>query len=157
MNPQITQHNNQNALHIDSDAVRCFCIEMLRFFKLTTDELIIHFISVDRTKVLHGLFFNDTTTTDCMTFPIDGVTKKESGILHTLGECFINPEEAIQFLPEDPYRELSRYIIHCILHCAGHCDETDVEQDAMRLLEDEALSHAEMKKVLLSNPHPLYT
>jgi len=157
LNFQITQHNSQNALHIDSDAVRCFCVEILRFFNLSTDELIVHFISVDRTKLLHGLYFNDTSTTDCMTFPIDGTSKKEDGILHTLGECFINPQEAVEFLPDDPYRELSRYIIHCILHCMGYCDGTESEQDRMRLLEDEALVHAEKKKVLLSNPHPLYT
>lgn len=157
MIPKITQHNNQNALHIDSDAVRFFCVEMLHYLHLSTDELIVHFISVERTIFLHGLFFSDPTTTDCMTFPIDGTSIKEEGILHTIGECFINPQEAIHFLPENPYRELSRYIIHCILHLAGYCDDTQDQQDEMRHLEDLALEHAEKKKVLLSNPHPLYT
>lgn len=154
---QITQHNDQDALPIDCDGVRRFCIEILNFFEISTDEFILHFISEEKTKVLHGLFFGDTDTTDCMSFPIDGASQRTDGTTHTLGECFINPKEAIAYCKLDPYKELSRYIVHCILHCTGLCDKTSKEKSAMRLLEDNALHHAEMKKVLLSNPHPLYT
>ena len=76
---------------------------------------------------------------------------------HTLGECFINPQEAINFLPSDPYHETGRYIIHCILHLIGYEDKTDEEKANMRKLEDEALDHLKSKKMLLSKPDPLYT
>lgn len=125
---------------------------MLHFFSIQTDEVIIHFISEERTKLLHGLFFNDTTTTDCMSFPIDGSEKKREGIIHTLGECFINPLEAVLFDKDYPYTELSRYIIHCILHLSGYSDKTEKEKKEMTSLEDRGLKHALEKKVLLTNP-----
>ena len=153
----VTQHNSQSALHINNDDVRCFALEVLRFFEIDTDEVIIHFVSEEKIKVLHGLFFSTTKTTDCISFPMDGNNKNISGSNHTLGECFINPQEAINYLPEDPYEELSRYIIHCILHFIGHEDYNEEDKKAMHNLENLALSHAKEKKVLLSNPHPLYT
>ncbi len=156
MTAQIIQNNDQNALHIDSDEVRCFVLEVLAFFEIITDEVIIHFVSEEKIKILHGLFFNDTSTTDCISFPIDGKGKKVDGIVHTLGECFINPKEAISFLPENPYEEVSRYIIHCILHFIGYQDNTKKSKENMHNLEDMALSHVKSKKILLSNPHPLY-
>ncbi len=156
MNPQITQYHNQNALPIDQDEVKRFTTEILNFFKIATDEIIIHFVSEEKIKVLHGLFFENTDTTDCISFPIDGLEVKQEGVHHTLGECFINPEEALNYSPENPYLELSRYIVHCILHFRGHTDETPKEKQAIHALEDLALDHAALKKVLLSNPHPLY-
>ena len=88
---------------------------------------------------------------------MDGASKKETGSSHTLGECFINPKEAINFLPKNPYEEVSRYIIHCILHFIAHEDDTEEKKKACMELENKALFHAKEKKVLLTNPHPLYT
>ena len=157
MTTQITQYNDQNALHIDSDDVRCFILEVLAYFEIDTDEVIVHFVSEEKMKMLHGLFFNDLSTTDCISFPMEGKDKKEEGVLHTLGECFINPKEALNYNPENPYEEVSRYIIHCILHFIGHVDGTRKEKDAMHILENRALEHIKNQKVLLTNPHPLYT
>nr|MCH9811946.1 hypothetical protein [bacterium] len=72
----ITIHNQQKALPIDIDGVRLFAIEMLHYLEISTDEFIIHFITEEKTKFLHSLFFDDPTTTDCMTFPIDGTEEK---------------------------------------------------------------------------------
>lgn len=157
MTTQITQNNNQNTLHIDSDCVRCFILEVLRFFRIQTDEVIINFISEDKMKLLHGLFFNNTETTDCISFPMEGTTEKKPGVLHILGECFINPQEAVNYNPEKPYEEVSRYIIHCILHFIGYKDYTKKDKDEMHILENKALNHTKKKKVLLTNPLPLYT
>ncbi len=157
MTTQITLNNDQNALHIDNNDVKHFVLEVLSFFEVETDEVIIHFVSEERIKLLHGLFFNDTSTTDCISFPIDGKNKKLPEITHTLGECFINPKEAVFFLPENPYEEVCRYIIHCILHFIGYTDKTKKSKDIMHSLEDDALFHIKNKKLLLTNPHPLYT
>ncbi|MCH9616737.1 MAG: Endoribonuclease YbeY [Chlamydiia bacterium] len=135
--------------------MRLFVIEILDFFSIQTDEIIIHFISEERTKLLHGLFFSNNETTDCMSFPIDGTEKRKENSTHTLGECFINPLEAALFDKDHPYTELSRLLTHCILHLIGHTDQTDSEKKSMRALEDRALKHAKEKKVLLTNPHPL--
>ena len=151
---KISLYNDQNALPINIDEVRHFVIEILSFFKIKTNEIIIHFISEEKTKLLHGLFFNNTDTTDCMSFPIDGI---EAVSPHTLGECFINPKEALNYNKEFPYQELSRYIIHCILHLIGHEDQAVEDKLAMTALEDSGLNHAKEKKVLLTNPNPLYT
>ena len=144
-------------MHIEEDAVRLFSIEMLSYLEVNTDEWIVHFITEERTKFLHALFFNDPTTTDCMSFPIDGMEPKKEGLPHTFGECFVNPEEAKDYDQENPYTELSRYIIHCMLHCKGYEDDTQEKKQGMRALEDSAIKHARAKKVLLTNPNPLYT
>lgn len=92
-----------------------------------------------------------------MSFPIDGCEEKKDGIHHTFGECFINPKEALLYDRKTPYEELSRYIVHCILHCNGLDDQTDSEKAVMREQENKALQFAKDKKVLLTNPDPLYT
>nr|MCH9811603.1 hypothetical protein [bacterium] len=58
---------------------------------------------------------------------------------------------------EETFTELSRYIIHCMLHCKGYKDETVTEKKLIRAEEDKAIKHALEKKVLLTNPNPLYT
>ncbi|MCH9621368.1 MAG: Endoribonuclease YbeY [Chlamydiia bacterium] len=156
MNTKVSINNSQDALSIDENQVKRFVLNILDHFNIETDEIIINFVSEDKIKVLHGLFFNTTETTDCITFPMDGQDKSEDET-HTLGECFINPKEALNYLPAAPYHELSRYIIHCILHLIGHEDKTDNQKEQMRKLEDKALDYLESKKMLLSKPDPLYT
>ena len=92
-----------------------------------------------------------------MSFPIDGQEEKKEHLHHTFGECFINPKEALLYNENAPFEELSRYIVHCILHCKGLDDQTDTEKQIMREQEDKALSFAKQKKILLTNPDPLYT
>lgn len=151
MSPKVTQYNEQKALSIESDKIRLFVIEILEFFKITTDEIIIHFIDKEKISFLHGLYFSDSSTTDCISFPIDGNSEKKPETTHIIGECFINPEEALGYAPQAPYQELSRYIVHCILHFIGYKDQTSLEKAKIREMEDSALSHAKSKKIFLSN------
>lgn len=155
LNTLVIVNNSQGALPINENQVKRFVLEVLSFFKISTDEILINFVSEDKIKILHGLFFNNTETTDCITFPMDSPEEEKES--HTLGECFVNPQEAINYLPKAPYHELSRYVIHCILHLIGHEDKTASEKQNMRELEDQALEALDKKKMLLSKPDPLYT
>ena len=97
---------------------------LLKELRISTDEVIFHFVSERKICQLHKEFFNDPASTDCITFPIDPPDAEKSAS-HVLGEAFICPLTALTYAKlhkSDPYEELCRYIIHCILHLIGYTD-----------------------------------
>jgi probable rRNA maturation factor len=96
---------------------------LLKELKVVTDEVIFHFVSEKKISSLHEEFFNDTTPTDCITFPMDPQGERTG--YHVLGEAFICPKTALSYAKlhgTDPREELYRYVIHCILHLIGYDD-----------------------------------
>lgn len=99
---------------------------LLKELDVFTDEIIIHFITEAKICLLHKEFFDDPASTDCITFPIDSPEKKSS--YHVLGEVFICPKVALAYSKKHsiaPYKELCRYLIHCVLHLIGY-EDTEV-------------------------------
>src|ERR1700722_17053191 len=91
---------------------------LLKELKVSTDEVSFYFVSKRKICQLHKEFFNDPTSTDCITFPLDSPDEEKSAY-HVLGEAFICPLTALTYAKLhkiDPYEELYRYVIHCILH-----------------------------------------
>ncbi len=96
---------------------------LLKELDIFTDEIIIHFVTETKICLLHKEFFDDPTSTDCITFPID--PPGEGNSHHILGEVFICPKTALTYSTRrsiDPYKELCRYLVHCILHLIGYED-----------------------------------
>jgi probable rRNA maturation factor len=112
---------------------------LLKELKISTDEVIFHFVSEKKISSLHKKFFNDPSPTDCITFPIDPPGEKNIGF-HLLGEAFICPKTAMKYA--DPQREIFRYIIHCILHLIGY---EDVQVDERRRMKRK--EHLLLKKM----------
>lgn len=97
---------------------------LLNDLKISTDEIIVHFVNEGRISQLHADYFNDPTPTDCITFPLDPPQNKGNSY-HVLGEAFICPKTALTYskrLGIDAYEELYRYVVHCILHLIGYDD-----------------------------------
>jgi probable rRNA maturation factor len=125
---------------------------LLKELKISTDEIIIHFVMEQKIRLLHKEFFNDPSTTDCITFPIDSPQDKV-GSFHLLGEAFICPKAAVEYAkrhPIEPLEELFRYIIHCLLHLIGYDDIEPVERARMKRKERACLKKLFNTKPLLT-------
>jgi probable rRNA maturation factor len=113
---------------------------LLKELMISTDEVILHFVSKRKITLIHKEFFNDPSPTDCITFPIDSLQEHKDSF-HLLGEAFICPKIAIEYSEHHrihPLEELYRYIVHCILHLTGY-DDLQVDQRA-RMKRKESTS-----------------
>lgn len=107
---------------------------------IVTDEVVIHLVTQKKISQLHGQFFSDPTPTDCISFPIDGLSLSVGH--HLLGEVFICPKVAIaqsKHYHTLPYEELIRYLIHGLLHLIGHDDTKRKERAVMKQQEEMLL------------------
>ena len=118
-------------------------LEALSFFKIPYEEVSIYLVSEKQIAKLHDQFFQDPTSTDCISFPLD---EKH------LGEVFVCPKVAIVYATErgiDPYTETALYIIHALLHLIGY---DDLEKNAKRLMrkkEKSCMHHLERLNIHL--------
>ena len=135
--PKISLHNVQRDLPLSTHHVRKVVSFLLKELKISTDEIIIHFVSEPKICQLHKKYFNDPSSTDCITFPLDSPQEKNN-TYHILGEAFICPKTALTYskrLRIDPYEELYRYLVHCILHLIGYDDILPQERAKMKRKE----------------------
>jgi probable rRNA maturation factor len=105
------------------------------------DEVSIFFVSTQAISKLHKQFFDDSSPTDCISFPID---ISESLGYRVLGDVFVCPETAVKYVEEhggNIEREMILYTIHGLLHLMGY-DDIDVEdRKAMRRAEKRHLKY----------------
>ncbi len=114
---------------------------LLKILKISTDEVIFHFVTDPKIREIHKEFFNDPSSTDCITFPLDPPEKRKNSY-HVLGEAFICPKIALSYAKKraiDPYEELCRYVVHCLLHMIGYDDIESGERAKMKRRERNCL------------------
>ncbi len=120
---------------------------LLRNLKISTDEVILHFVSKSAIGKIHDTFFSDPSPTDCISFPIDPPRTDPSQEKHNiLGEVFVCPKVALEYAAEnklDPYLETKLYIIHGILHLLGYDDLDPTSRRKMRQMEKKCLKICE--------------
>ena len=145
---KLTLIDDQCDLSIKKKQVKLLIDEVFLFKKISSAELIVHFVSKKEISEIHGKFFNDPTPTDCITFPF-----REPKLL---GEIFVCPKVAIEYSPENAYSETTLYIIHAILHLIGFDDINSEDEILMRKAEIEIMDHLAQKKLVLSNPSERY-
>lgn len=129
--------NEQDALGINPEKVQLIVANILEKEDCICDELSVHFVDTKTISDLHGKFFNDYSTTDCISFPLDD---EEDPYYRVLGEIFVCPETAIQYAKDhqiDAYQETQLYIIHGILHLLGYDDIEEEDKRIMRIKESE--------------------
>ena len=129
--------NRQKDLKISSSSVRKLVREVLDHQSVDCREISIYFVTEKRICALHQQFFNDPSSTDCITFPIDS---------ETLGEIFVCPKTALAYCKKhggDPHSETALYIIHGILHLLGYDDLKPAKKRVMRKKEKECMAHLE--------------
>lgn len=150
----VTFYNDQDKL----DLPLAYVEELARIVFTTAgvsfpDEVIIHLVDKKTISQLHADFFDDPTPTDCISFPMDDSEDSEDTGYVLLGEIFVCPEVAIEYVKENgghPIQETSLYIIHGLLHLLGFDDIEDDDRKEMRRMEALVLTNALSKSPLPS-------
>ncbi|MES2199828.1 MAG: rRNA maturation RNase YbeY [Chlamydiota bacterium] len=159
----ITVHNKQKDLPLSSPQAKKILLLLLKELRISTHEVIVHFVSKTKIAEVHGVFFADPTPTDCMSFPIDPPMEEASlPEHHILGEIFVCPKVAMEYAEKkqlDPYTETALYMIHGFLHLIGYDDLEPKARKKMRSMEKKclALTHSfslqsHKKKIVLKSP-----
>lgn len=136
---EVTIINEQNILPIDENKIINIVMQVITLEGQKADEVAINFVSTEEISRLHLEFFDDPTTTDCISFPMDDeyVTN-----YRVLGEIFVCPETALKYSLEhqvNALEEMVLYVIHGLLHLMGYDDIQTNDRKKMRLAEKKHL------------------
>ena len=99
------------------------------------------FLSDSTMRRYHKAYFNDPSSTDCMSFPIDGRDSLDPEN-RCLGDIFLCPHVAKRMAKIEKTSqesELSLYAIHATLHLLGYDDIKEQDRKIMRQKEKEVL------------------
>ena len=135
--------NRQKALPLSQKAARQIAKEVLALEGATCQDLSLYFVTSEQISQLHEEFFNDSSVTDCISFPIDD---------ETLGEVFVCPQTALDYCAKhggDPYEETALYIVHGLLHLLGYDDLEAQKKRIMRKKEKKCMAHLKDLKITL--------
>lgn len=148
MNVQILQDQSST---IDPLSVQNLVVDFTSFYGVSFDEATIHFVDTQTICELHAEFFDDSTTTDCISFPMDD--SDEEGY-RVMGDVFVCPETARDYVlihGGDVYKEITLYTIHGLLHLLGYDDLEEEDQVLMRCEEVRYLEHVKAKELWIRN------
>lgn len=149
MSPKISVYNKQKNLKISSPSVKRVVEAILCFYHVQCEEIAIHFVSTSLICKLHQDFFQDPTSTDCITFPYDPPGSLEC----FLGEVFVCPATALDFVEkkgQDVYEEVMLYVVHGILHLLGYDDREESLRKEMKREEKRAMNYLKGRKLMIS-------
>jgi len=113
------------------------------------DEVGIHFVGLKEICRLHDQYFDDPTSTDCISFPIDS---SESPV-NALGDVFVCPYIACKYAEEhhlDPYQELTLYVVHGLLHLIGYDDMEEADRAMMRKAEKDHMRYLVKNNLIIA-------
>ena len=105
----------QDLIPIATDSVVALITEFLKFSNLNFDEVSIYFVDTPTICEMHKQFFDDPTTTDCISFPMDSA---EDEGYRVMGDVFVCPETAHSYVATDGgnvYKEITLYVVHGLL------------------------------------------
>lgn len=134
------------------DEVRCLVNYILDYQKIKTDLIEVSLVTEEKISEIHKKLFDDPSPTDCISCPYDDPKIKNPLGEHFLGEIFVSPKAAILYNSQDPYTETTLYIIHSILHLLGYDDIKEKDRKLMENKQQEILSAAKEKKIVLTKP-----
>lgn len=142
--------NKQKNLPIKAAAVKKIVSTVIAHEKQPCDEVSIHFVTTKKICTLHEQFFQDPSTTDCISFPMDD-NATDFGY-KILGDIFVCPETAIHYAENnggDAYHETTLYIIHGLLHLMGYDDLDPKKRARMRRAEKKHMEHLRKMNIKL--------
>ncbi len=142
--------NQQQVLALSEKATRQIVQEVIAFEGQTCDEVTVNFVDSNTISKLHLDFFDDPTTTDCISFPMD---EEEDEPYRILGEVFICPQTAIDYAAKNegnPFQETTLYIIHSLLHLMGYDDVSEDDITEMRQAEELHMQHLKALGITLA-------
>lgn len=131
---RVEVENRQDDLPIAPEAFSSLVWAILKGEAAHADEIGVHLVSLEEICQLHEQYFNDSSPTDCISFPIDGPKERP----RMLGEVVVCPKVAIGYVEErggDPYQEVALYVVHGMLHLLGYDDLQPADRERMRQAE----------------------
>lgn len=137
---KVNVRNRQKALSISASSVKATVRATCRFLRTPQSEVSVYFVTTKEIQKLHALHFQDPSSTDCISFPLEDP-------IH-LGEIVVCPETALLYaIPReiDPYKEVLLYIVHGLLHLLGWDDLEPKKRRAMRKKEKHCMDHLRTK------------
>ena len=137
--------DEQKTLSLSYDTVREVVLSVLESEGISCNEVEIHLVDKEKICSIHEQFFQDSSPTDCISFPIDD--PEEEGFC-LLGIVFVCTDVAVEYAKEhelDSQKEAHLYLIHSLLHLIGYDDLTEEEQRIMRKKEK---SYMELLKAI---------
>jgi probable rRNA maturation factor len=143
--PHVHVVNQQSDLQVPEELVSPLVSALLEAEEQRFDEACIYLVGTEEICRLHEHYFDDPSTTDCISFPMDD--QLEPGY-RVLGDVFVCPQTAINYAKQhdrDPYDECTLYIVHGILHLLGY-DDID-EEDRKKMRAAESRNMANLKKL----------
>lgn len=138
--------NQQQDLEIDNESVIAVAQAFLLLEGISVEEVSVNFVDTLLISQLHADYFDDPSTTDCISFPFDDDDEE----YRVLGEIFVCPKTAIDYVNEhggDPYDETTLYVVHGLLHLIG-LDDIE-EDDRLKMRERETVHLKNLKKLKL--------
>jgi len=143
--------NEQDSLIFPLEQIEPIIKQVLKDENCTCDEISINFVDEPTICQLHQDHFNDPSPTDCITFPID---EEDDSCYRVLGEVFICPYTALKYAKEhneDPYLELTLYLVHGLLHLLGYDDIEEADCVLMRQAEKRHMKKLKKLKITIKN------
>lgn len=136
----VSVFNRQRILSLIPEKVAALVKEVVTFEKCPCAEVAVHFIGAAAMRRLHGLYFHDSSLTDCLSFPIDDDTAED----RILGDVFVCPLVARAYVRQhggDLNRETTLYVVHGLLHLMGYDDIKENCRKKMRAAEERHMRH----------------
>ncbi|MFT4552713.1 MAG: putative rRNA maturation factor [Chlamydiales bacterium] len=150
---QVQVVHQQSDLQVSEELISPLVNAVLEAEEQQFDEVCIYLVGTEEICRLHKHYFDDSTTTDCISFPMDD--NREVGY-RVLGDVFVCPRTAIDYAKQhdtEPYEETTLYIVHGILHLLGY-DDID-EDDRKKMRSAESRNMANLKKLDLCLKQPV--
>jgi probable rRNA maturation factor len=132
--------NRQSALEINNEETQKIVSSVISAEGQSADEVSIYFVDTEEICQLHQTYFDDPSTTDCISFPMD--PPDEPGY-RLLGELFVCPETAFTYCATHggtPKQETILYLVHALLHLMGYDDIEEEDRMEMRAAEQRHLT-----------------
>lgn len=141
--------DQQKDLLISHAQVEDIVREVLKHEDIRCDEVSIQFVDTPKICELHHRYFDDPTTTDCISFPLDPPGTEGFCVL---GEVFVCPETAIDYAKTNkinPFHEVTLYVVHGLLHLIGYDDISEKDEPLMRKAENRHINNIKNKELTL--------
>ncbi len=142
--------SDQDLVSITNDQIETLVKVFAESMQIEFDEVSIHFVNKAKITSLHGIYFQDETPTDCISFPIDSI--HDNVYPKVIGEVFVCPEVALEYSKEHDISfesELTLYVIHGLLHLIGYDDIEETDRQIMREKEAYVMKSLQSANALL--------
>jgi len=150
MNVQVLQEHSN--FPVNEKSVANLVTDFIVFHQVAYDEVTIHFVDTSIISDLHAEFFDDPSTTDCISFPMDDADDVDDESYRVLGDVFVCPDTAVDYVKTnggDMYHEITLYTVHGLLHCLGYDDIEEDDRLEMRAEEARYLEQVAAKGLWL--------